>query len=129
MFYRNGRTRAGRPIFVAFTIRQKAACVSLRPVSARYMHAKRASDMKKREVPKLTTDAEAEAFLEQDLSDLDFSQFKKVHFEFEKKDAQLNMRIPRPLLDAVKKQARTRGVPYTRLIREAIELAIASPKR
>jgi predicted DNA binding CopG/RHH family protein len=38
-----------------------------------------------RQVPRLTTDEEAEAFLEQDLSDLDFSQFKRVRFEFETK--------------------------------------------
>ena len=36
----------------------------------------------KRKVPKLTSDSEAEAFLEQDLSDLDFSQFKPARFEF-----------------------------------------------
>jgi hypothetical protein len=32
----------------------------------------------KRQVPKMMTDEEAEAFLDQDLSDLDFSQFKPV---------------------------------------------------
>ncbi|HEV2651310.1 MAG TPA: CopG family antitoxin [Rhizomicrobium sp.] len=37
-------------------------------------------------VPVFKTDAEAEAFLEQDLSNLDFSQFKPIKFEFEKKD-------------------------------------------
>jgi predicted DNA binding CopG/RHH family protein len=78
----------------------------------------------KRNVPKLTTDEEAEAFLEQDLSDLDFSQFKPVRFEFEKKAAQLNMRLPQPLLDAVKERARARGIPYTRFVREALELAL-----
>jgi predicted DNA binding CopG/RHH family protein len=57
-----------------------------------------------RRVPKMTTDEEAEAFLDQDLSDLDFSQFKPVRFEFERKSAQLNMRIPQSLLDAVKVQ-------------------------
>ena len=36
-----------------------------------------------RRVPKMTTDEEAEAFLDQDLSDLDFSQFKPVRFEFD----------------------------------------------
>ena len=36
-------------------------------------------------VPRMTTDEEAEAFLDQDLSDLDFFQFKRVHFEFAKK--------------------------------------------
>lgn len=35
----------------------------------------------KRQVPKMMTDEEAEAFLVQDLSDLDFRQFKPVRFE------------------------------------------------
>jgi predicted DNA binding CopG/RHH family protein len=82
----------------------------------------------KRKVPKLTTDAEAEAFLEQDLSDLDFSQFKPVRFEFEKKTAQLNMRLPKSLLDAVKRRASQRGVPYTRLVREVLEAALSEAK-
>jgi predicted DNA binding CopG/RHH family protein len=40
-----------------------------------------------RKVPRMTTDQEADAFLEQDLSDLDFSQFKPVKFEFQTKAA------------------------------------------
>lgn len=40
--------------------------------------------MKKKKVPKLKTDKAAKAFLAQDLSDLDFSQFKPARFEFEK---------------------------------------------
>ena len=82
----------------------------------------------KRQVPRLTSDAEAEAFLTQDLSDLDFSQFKPHRFEFEKKTAQINMRVPKPLLDAVKLRAKARGIPYTRLVREAMELALAEPE-
>jgi predicted DNA binding CopG/RHH family protein len=78
----------------------------------------------KRKVPKLTTDEAAEAFLDQDLSDLDFSQFRPVHFEFEKKAAQLNMRLPPALLEAVKERARARGIPYTRFVREALERAL-----
>lgn len=35
-------------------------------------------------VPKLRTDMDADAFLQQDLSNLDFSQFKPTHFDFEK---------------------------------------------
>jgi uncharacterized DUF497 family protein len=35
-----GRTSAGRPIFVAFTIRTKNKSRLIRPVTARYMHAK-----------------------------------------------------------------------------------------
>jgi predicted DNA binding CopG/RHH family protein len=79
----------------------------------------------KRKVPRLTTDEEAEAFLEQDLSDLDFSQFKPVRFEFERKDARVNMRLPEPLLAAVKARAKARGIPYQRFIREALEQAVA----
>jgi len=44
--------------------------------------------IKKRKVPGMTMDQEAEAFLEPDLSGLDFSQFKPVRFEFETKAAQ-----------------------------------------
>jgi predicted DNA binding CopG/RHH family protein len=83
----------------------------------------------KRKVPRMTTDAEAEAFLAQDLSDLDFAQFKPMHFEFEPKAAQLNMRVPRSLLDAVKERARARGIPYTRFIRQLMEQAVAGKGR
>lgn len=80
----------------------------------------------KKKVPRLTTDQAVEAFLAQDLSDLDFAQFKPVRFEFEKKDSQLNMRLPKPLLAAVKARAKARGIPYTRLIRETLEQAMAA---
>ena len=83
--------------------------------------------MKKR-VPRLKNDKEAEGFLDQDLSGLDFSQFKPVRFEFEKKTARVNMRLPQTLLDAVKKRATSRKVPYQRFIREALERAVASQK-
>jgi predicted DNA binding CopG/RHH family protein len=77
-----------------------------------------------RKVPRMTTDQEADAFLAQDLSDLDFSQFKPVKFEFEAKSAQLNMRLPQSLLDAIKKRAKARGVPYTRFVRQVLEEAV-----
>jgi predicted DNA binding CopG/RHH family protein len=74
----------------------------------------------------MTTDEEAEAFLMQDLSDLDFSQFKRMHFEFEKKEAQVNMRVPQPLLDAVKGRAKALSIPYTRYIRMLMERDVAA---
>lgn len=83
----------------------------------------------KRKVPTFRTDEEAEAFLEQDLSDLDFSQFKPAQFEFERKQAQLNMRLPQALLDAVKARASARGIPYTRFVREVLEQAIGPTTR
>jgi predicted DNA binding CopG/RHH family protein len=51
-----------------------------------------------------------------------------VRFEFERKDGQINMRVPKPLLNAVKDRARARGIPYTRFIREILERAITAPK-
>lgn len=80
-------------------------------------------DLKK--LPAFHSDAEAEAFVETaDLSEYDLSGFKPMHFEFEKKSAQLNMRLPEPLLRAVKAKAKERGIPYTRLIREALEQTV-----
>ncbi|MDA8049519.1 MAG: BrnT family toxin [Rhodospirillales bacterium] len=35
-----GRNAAGRPVFVAFTTRRIAGRLLVRPISARYMHAK-----------------------------------------------------------------------------------------
>jgi uncharacterized DUF497 family protein len=35
-----GRTPTGRPLFVAFTLRSSAGQTLIRPLSARYMHAK-----------------------------------------------------------------------------------------
>lgn len=72
-------------------------------------------------VPKLRTDAEAEAFLEQDLSDLDFSQFKPMRFEVARKEAALNMRLPAVLMDAVRAKAKDQGIPYARYVRMVLE--------
>lgn len=38
-----GRSPEGRALFVAFTYRERAGQLLIRPVSARYMHAKEAS--------------------------------------------------------------------------------------
>ena len=84
--------------------------------------------MKKRKVPRLTTDEDAERFLGQDLSDLDFSQFKPVRFEFEKKDARLNMRVSLSMMHALKSRAKARGIPYQRFIREALEQTLGASK-
>lgn len=73
-------------------------------------------------LPVLTTDEEAETFVETaDLADYDLSGFRPASFEFERKSTQLNMRMPKALLDAVKERAKTRGMPYTRYIRQLLE--------
>lgn len=80
----------------------------------------------KKKIPVFRTDEEAERFVaEADLTEYDLSQFKPVRFEFEKKAARVNMRLPEALLNAVKARAQARGIPYQRFIREALEQAIA----
>jgi predicted DNA binding CopG/RHH family protein len=83
----------------------------------------------KRKVPRFKTDEEAEAFLEQDLSDLDFAQFKPIRFEFKPKLKSLNMRISGDLLEAVRRQAKREGIPYQRYIRQTLERAVMARKR
>ena len=73
------------------------------------------------QVPKMTTDDQAEDFLAQDLSGLDFSQFNRISWETDPKSARVNMRLPEPLLSALKAKAAARGIPYQRLIREVLE--------
>lgn len=89
------------------------------------------SDKKDKELkpfPRFGTDEEAERFVETaDLSEYDFSGFRPMRFEFEPKSAQLNMRVPRSLLEALKERARHRGIPYTRLIRELMEREVSRP--
>jgi len=83
----------------------------------------------KLKVPRLRSDKEAEEFLDQDLSDLDFAQFKPMRFEFEPKSARVNMRLPESLIKTLKEGAKKRGVPYQRYTRELIEIGLASSRK
>jgi predicted DNA binding CopG/RHH family protein len=82
----------------------------------------------KRKVPRFKSDEEAVAFLEQDLSDLDFSQFKPMHFEIRPKEKSINLRMSEALLDAVRESAKREGVPYQRFIRHVLERAVTQPQ-
>lgn len=78
-------------------------------------------------IPKFAKDSEAEDFVDNaDLSTYDLSGFVQTRFEFQPKAAQLNMRLPKSLLDAVKASAQARGIPYTRFVRETLENAVSS---
>ncbi|HLJ14811.1 MAG TPA: BrnA antitoxin family protein [Bryobacteraceae bacterium] len=102
-----GQTAARRHVFRFFTIRENKGKKYIRPISTK----------------------EAETFVDTaDLTEYDFSSAKTVRFEFEKKEARVNMRLPEPLLEAVKDSARARGIPYQRFIREALEHAVAVRK-
>jgi predicted DNA binding CopG/RHH family protein len=79
-----------------------------------------------KKMPPLRSDAAAERFVAKaDLTQFDLSGFKPMRFEIEPKSAALNMRLPQSLLDAVKSEARARGIPYTRYVRMLLEKAIA----
>ncbi len=84
----------------------------------------------KKKLPKLRTDDEAEEFVANaDLTDYDLSGFQSVLFEFQAKSERVNMRLPKPLLDAVKASAAKAGVPYQRFIRQVLEAAVRNPAR
>lgn len=80
----------------------------------------------KKKIPPFTSDEDAEHFVETaDLSEYDLSGFQPVRFEFARKTARINTRLPESLLEAVKARAAARGVPYQRFVREALERALA----
>jgi len=84
----------------------------------------------KKKIPSFKTDKEAEEFVKSaDLTKYDLSGAKPLKFEFEKKAARVNMRLPEPLLEAVKESARLRGIPYQRFIRDALEQAVMKHSR
>jgi predicted DNA binding CopG/RHH family protein len=85
-------------------------------------------DKSLKQMPPLNSDAEAEAFVaDADLSEYDLSVFVPTRFEFTAKSAAINMRLPQPLLDALKARAEARGMPYTRYVRMLIEADLAKP--
>src|SRR5436853_2266198 len=71
---------------------------------------KRERHMKKplKKLPRLTSDAEAEAFVEKaDLSQYDLSVMVPMRFEMKPKDASVNLRLPGSLLEEVRKRAKS----------------------
>jgi predicted DNA binding CopG/RHH family protein len=84
----------------------------------------------KPKLPNLDSDEAAEAFVAtSNLTDFDLSDMRMVRFEFEPKTERVNMRLPLPLLEAVKAKAAKAGIPYQRFIRQALENAVAPGKR
>jgi predicted DNA binding CopG/RHH family protein len=81
--------------------------------------------MSKKTFPEFKTDAEAERFVAAaDLSEYDFSDMKPMRFELRRKDKTVSLRLPGPLLDAVRQKAERAGMPYQRFIRMAVERAL-----
>jgi len=83
-----------------------------------------------RRVPRLRTDEEAEAFLEQDLSEyLDPKHMVPLRYEVRPKGRSINLRLSEELLSAIKTRAGEEGIPYQRFIRMAVEEALARERR
>jgi predicted DNA binding CopG/RHH family protein len=86
---------------------------------------------KDKKFPTFKSDEDAEHFVATaDLSEYDLSGFRPMSdfFEFEKKEARVNMRLPQSQLDSVKAAAKERGIPYQRFIRELIDRGMQSLK-
>jgi predicted DNA binding CopG/RHH family protein len=85
----------------------------------------------KKKFPEFKTDAEAETFVATaDLARYDFSDMAPMRFELRRKNKSVSLRLPEPLLDAVRKRAASAGMPYQRFIRMAVEQALQRrPKR
>jgi predicted DNA binding CopG/RHH family protein len=82
----------------------------------------------RKKLPKLRTDEEAEEFVANaDLTEYDLSEFRTIFFEFQPKSERVNMRLPKPLLDAVRAAAAKAGIPYQRFIRQVLEAAVGRP--
>lgn len=81
-------------------------------------------------VPRLRTDEEAEAFLEQDLSEyLDPKHMVPLRYEVRPKGRSINLRLSEELLSAIKTRAGEESIPYQRFIRMAVEEALARERR
>lgn len=83
----------------------------------------------KKKFPVLKTDEEAEALLQQDLSDyLHAGNFAPQRFEFRPKGKSINLRISEELLKQVQSRAKREGIPYQRYIRQALERAVSAKR-
>ncbi len=77
-------------------------------------------------IPQFKTDEEAEKFLEQDLSDyLDPAYMIPLRFEFKLKDTQVNLRLAKGLLQAIKARAAAEGISYQKFIRMTLEQTVS----
>lgn len=80
----------------------------------------------KKKFPNFSSNKAAEEFLsKEDLSEYDFSEFKKVNFEFQPKSKPISLRLPEDLYKIVQKEAKKNGIKTQKFIRQALEQAIS----
>lgn len=71
-------------------------------------------------------EAELDAYVDAlDLTEYNLSNLQDTRFEILRKEQQINLRMPKLLMDAVKMRAKARGIPYSRYIRDIIERDVA----
>lgn len=81
----------------------------------------------RRKLPAFRNDKEAEAFLDQDLSEyISAENFAPFQFEFRPKQKSVNLRISEELLKAVRAVAHRNGIPYQRYIRQTLEASLST---
>ena len=79
-------------------------------------------------VPRLRNDEEAEAFLEGDLSNLDYSQFERVEFRRTPQDVEVNIRLPEDIVIRLQEKAKAQGISYEAYIRDVLTKTLSDVK-
>ena len=84
----------------------------------------------KKPIPTFESDKDAEEFIDTaDLTKFDLSGGQIVQFEMRPKDTAITLRLPEPMLKALRDKAKTIGIPYQRFIRIAIANALGEKTR
>jgi predicted DNA binding CopG/RHH family protein len=81
--------------------------------------------IKRKPLPDFASDEDAEDFVDHaDLSDYDLSDFKTMRFHFAPPEQTVTIRLPAPLLAALKAKADSTGLSYDRLVEQALSAAL-----
>jgi predicted DNA binding CopG/RHH family protein len=87
------------------------------------------SPSKRKILPKITNDNQAENLLNTDLSEyINSTNFHPVSFELLPKNKQVNFRIPENLLVEIKKKAKKLGISYQKYMRLVLESSVFNTK-
>ena len=79
----------------------------------------------KKKLPKIKTNKAAEEILNQDLSAyINKDNFKSVSFEFLPKTEQINIRVSKPLIKAIKNKAKKQKMQYQKYVRLILEKVV-----
>ena len=76
----------------------------------------------KKHLKAIKTDKQAKALLKQDLSNyMHHENFKPMRFELKPKKHTVTIRVSKELFKALKQKAKKLGLPYQKLMRQALE--------